>query len=328
MKLPGASRRRDPGREARIAFRLQSLRFRKMVEKVRALFALLEDGREKMGGDYILDRHYVESLADEAMETASSVVFDACVLVAECREDLYARFDAHRSRARGMLVAEAVPDAAEPGDADLEPEYRLLSGILEWFDGRRAGSGETLMGFIRQVLDRVATRMERPSLEGLATETLHCTSGGVRNSVRLADLGTDVEGSGSVPPSGGGDDTRAEAGHRLLRLLFAGAKEGEPGSAESRATDERVWLVVADEGRLSLCRTAPSAPLRLEAYVAEAPDTGALFLHATEDAGLEARLPPGFRIERADGRVMAWVVDPRADSLETVLVRLGSILFC
>jgi len=326
MKLPRVSRKRDPGREARIAFRLQSLRFRTMIEKVGALVALLEDGREKMGGDYILDRHYVESLADEAIETAGSVVFDACMLVAEGGEDLYAQYDAHRSLERGMLVSGTGhdapgPEAGEAGDVRLEPEYALLSEILEWMDGRETDPGASLMEFVKRVLVRVATGMKEPPLEGLATEVLRCTAGGVGNVIRLVN--TDPE----YPATGNGNGNRADTGRRLLHSMFAGATQGEASGPEGRATEERTWLAIADERRLSVCRKDTSEPLRLEAYLAEAPDTGTLFIHGADAITLEETLPSGFRIERADESVMAWLLDARGDRLEDGLVRLGSILF-
>jgi len=300
-----------------------------MLERFGALHALLEDGREKMGGDYILDRHYVESLADDAIELAGSVVFDACVLVGEGGEDLYGHYDAHRARVHGLLVsgeaAEAPgPEAEASGDADLEPEYRLLSGILEWIDGKRLGSGETLLGFIRRVLDHVASAMKEPPLDGLETETLQCRAGRVHNSIRLVHTGIDLLAPGAG--NGGG----AEIGHRPLRLMFEGVAQGEAanaGSRDSGEAEERTWLAVADERRLSLRRTDGSAPLRLEAYLGEAPEPGTLFLHASPQPDFEARLPPGFRVERDEGSVVAWLEDAGPERMEDGLVRLGRVLF-
>jgi hypothetical protein len=326
MKLPGTSRRKDPGQEARIAFRLQSLRFRKMLETANALFGLLEDGREKMAGDYILDRHYVESLADEVIDKAGSVVFDACVLVEEGGEDLFAQYDAHRSRARGMLVAKEVPGTAPPrgkadGGEDLEPEYRLLSGILEWIDGRSSGSGETLMAFMRRVLDHVANTIEEPPLDGLKTETIQCSAGGVNNSIRLVN--TDLD----LPEPENGSGAGAGAHYRPIRLMCEGAAGGGETNDQIAKAGERTWLAVVNERHMSLRRIGASSSLRVEVCLGDLPDTGMLFLHASDGADLETRLPAGFRIEREEGSLMAWLEDARGESIEEGLVRLGRLLF-
>jgi hypothetical protein len=177
------------------------------------------------------------------------------------------------------------------------------------------------MGFVKRVLVRVATGMKEPPLEGLATEVLRCPAGGVRNVIRLVNTDTDF------PASGNGNGNRADTGHRLLHLLFAGATQGEAVSPEGEETEERTWLAIADERRLSVCRKETSKPLRLEAYLAEAPDTGTLFVHGSGASGLEATLPPGFRIEETDEGMMAWLLDARGDTLEEGLARLGAILF-
>jgi hypothetical protein len=326
MKLPGASRKKDPGREALIALRLQTLRFRKMLETVGALFTLLEDGREKMGGDYILDHHYVESLVDEVIEKTGCLVFDACVLVEDGGEALYKQYDSHRSRARGMLLSgkghEApLPQGMEPGGGDLEPEYRLLAGILEWIDGQKAVSGENLMGFTRRVLDHVATGMKEPLLDGLKAETLQCERAGVRHSIRLVN--TAIE----QPAPGKRNGRGTETGYRHIRLMFEGTAKGEPAGSESDKTGERTWFAVVNEGHLSLRRSGASPPLRLEACLGGIPDTGMLFVYASHGTGLEARLPPGFRIEREEASLMAWLEDTEGESIEDGLVRLGRILF-
>ena len=326
MRLPGVSRRKNAEREARIALRLQSLRFRRMIETVRAFSALLEDGREKMGGEYILDRHYVESLAEELIERAGSIVFDACVLVAEGGEDLYAQYDSFRAGVRSMLVAGdapelSLPDTKESGDEDLEPEYRLLSWILEWVDGQKTDSRETLMGFIRRVLDHVVTGIKELPPDDMKAETIDCTTPVAPNSIRLVN--TD---KGLLAPANE-HNAGAETENYLVRLMLKGAREGEPGDRESTEAAERQWLAVVNERHLSLTRIGSSGPLRLDAYLGRMSETGMLFLYVSHGMGIEARLPPGFRIERSDGGVMVWPEDSRAESIENGLVRLGRILF-
>lgn len=304
----------DGVRRASTALRLQHLRFRHALENARALMGLLDDGREKMGGDYILDRHYVESLLDTVIEKAGAIVFDACILVPEGGEALYDRFDGMKKQARQTLLT-GDGEGEEAIDSDLEPEYRLLSRVLEWIDGARTAPGETLMSFIWEVFDHVVRGCRESTDRIDRIETLTFTSEGAGSTVRLVD--TDhILVSRSAEDMPGGEQSR-----RILGLLFGGTGGSESGV---RRALEKTWFAVIGGGHLSLRRTGAKGLLRIEACRGAFAGAGILFAYDSrgQDFGnvLQAS---GFRIERSERATLAWLCAKEAENFENGVIQLG-----
>ncbi|MDA3896526.1 MAG: hypothetical protein PF482_10300, partial [Desulfobacteraceae bacterium] len=138
-------------------FCIQTIRFKKFLENARVLLDLFNDGREKVLGEYIFDRHYVVSLIDSVLERLGMMVYDASVLVPKSGETLYAMYDKHKLAA-GNLIGFSVSGnggkTSGSNNAELslsaEPEYQLLSDVLRWFDGKEAPTGTTVMDFMKQ----------------------------------------------------------------------------------------------------------------------------------------------------------------------------------
>jgi hypothetical protein len=303
------------GRKASMALRLQHVRFRHVLENAQALMSLLDDGREKMGGDYILDRHYVESLLDTVTEKAGAVVFDACILAPEGGEALYDRFDAIKKQARQVLLA-GDGEGEKAIDADLEPEYRLLSRVLEWIDGARTAAGETLMGFIRGVFDHIVLGCRESTDTIDRIETLTIISGGARNTIHLVDTDR-ILVARSAEDMPGGEESR-----RTLRLLL----DGRDGAESSRAdgAPEKTWLGVTGGRHLSLRRRGAGGVLRIEACPGAFADAGILFVYDGRGLNFADVLPAsGFRVERSARGTLGWMYAKEAEEFENGVIQLG-----
>ncbi len=334
MKWKRFFKRTDPGRAARIALRLQSIRFRNIIENARTVMDLLADGREKMEGGYILDRHYVESLVDTVIEKAGMIVFDACVLVQDGGGTLYERFDALTLQAREMIlsvnggVENTHPGAMVDNEAGLEPEYKLLSRVLEWIDGAPRGSAlpdsrRSMMELIRGIFDHVVLGCKNVPFGDDAMEILTCTSNETSNTIRIVDTDSGLVSSTSENITGKGKRDR------LLRLLFTGVEAKEPVGGGGSKTTERGWIAVISGQHLSLHRMDTETPFRLEACLSSFPDEDIIFVYAGKGIDLkDAPLPNGFRVEETVGGTLAWLYDVEAEQLEHGLVRLGQIMFC
>jgi len=92
-------------------FCIQTIRFRELLRKTQALMHLIDDGQEKLSGEYILDFHYIASLIENIIDNLRLLVFNACVLVPEGGEALYLSYDAHRATARNMLLTATIKPA-------------------------------------------------------------------------------------------------------------------------------------------------------------------------------------------------------------------------
>jgi hypothetical protein len=93
------------------------------------MVALCADAAEKQSGEYILDRAYVLSLSDKAIETAQAMIYDLNVLTGDRYAGLYDAAESIRHRATA-LFKEASTSLSSQGEKE-EPEYRLLRNMRE-----------------------------------------------------------------------------------------------------------------------------------------------------------------------------------------------------
>jgi hypothetical protein len=118
--------------------RLHAVRFGRLTASLRALVELGDDARDKLGGEWILDRSYVATLVQQSLARAREIVFDSTVLGGPDRVDLFSRLDAVHGRLDRLLAGRAEGAAVEPGllpaDSPEEPEYSLLRAALGILD--------------------------------------------------------------------------------------------------------------------------------------------------------------------------------------------------
>ena len=114
--------------------RLHAVRFGRLTASLRALVELADDARDKLGGEWILDRSYVATLVQQSLARAREIVFDATVLAGADRVDLFFRLDAVHGRLDRLLAGGTEALGGDPGPAGAgsseEPEYRLLRAAL------------------------------------------------------------------------------------------------------------------------------------------------------------------------------------------------------
>ncbi len=276
MNLLSPFRKTVPGRSRRVSLRLYCLRFKKMVASARSLYDLAEDGHEKMSGDYILDRHYVETLLDGILEHTGRMVFDACFLAPSGGGRLYSAWDDHRARAL-RLMETPVESSPAPSNSHVEcatePEYLLLASVLDWIGSASEPSTNSLLDFVLQLFEHVAIHV--PDLTTIpsgspritrATNTWH-------NVIHV--VATDVEQSGSGSSSADAD--MAKTPNRLLRLLT-----GNTGASRANRTGQaatRTWLAAGHERRLSIWSLDGRPRFRLEVSFGQAARLDLMFLH-------------------------------------------------
>ena len=82
---------------------LRTTRFRQLLRCYGAFLDLIADAAEKQGGDFILDRQYVISLSERALDLAESVLFDLTVMAGDRFVALQTTVDRLRATARESL---------------------------------------------------------------------------------------------------------------------------------------------------------------------------------------------------------------------------------
>jgi hypothetical protein len=289
--------------------RVETIRFRKLLENTRAALTLLADGREKLKGEYIFDRQYALSVMDDVLERAGMMAFDATVLSPGEADFLYRLLDS--LVASGRKVAETTPGKETPGG--MEPEFALLSHILDWLEGG-PGKGESLFPeFFGEVFDRAVPGLVTGSCLNLADSFLEIT--GKNGPAVLAVI--DLAGSGKKAP---GEKTACPPLGVML-LETRGAEDLEKKNTGAR------WLALADGAHLSLRALDPSAGLRMEATLSGHEDSDFVFTYSRRPVFPENGAPRDLRTEKTRLGHMAWMYGVPARHIEECLVRLGAALW-
>jgi phosphohistidine swiveling domain-containing protein len=99
--------------------KLHVLRFGRLTQNLAALVERCDDATRKLGGQWVLDRRYVASFAQGALELARQIVFDSGVMAGDVSSEHYAGLDSVRRGVDGLL---ATPAPAERRGEPLRPE--------------------------------------------------------------------------------------------------------------------------------------------------------------------------------------------------------------
>lgn len=291
-------------------FCLQTIRFKKLLENARGVLDLFADGREKIQGEYIFDRHYVVSLIDSVLDRLGMMVYDAGVLVPESGESLYAVFDRHKQMAR-KLIDTNPSGLAETAEFD-DPEYRLLAEALEWFNGKDKKDDKTVMGFIKQAFYAV--------LSGPQPEDILAKSGLAEKNERLmTDMGLYVVDLWK-DARGGPENKRSLADFDsipLRHLLMA----------VSSFPSEPDWIAAVSEYQMSIQALKKGCRFRLETLASGYEPSDFIFAFTDNAAVFDSILPNGFHIENTAIGQFAWSLDLSANTIEDTLMFIGKKLF-
>lgn len=290
-------------------FCLQAIRFRKLLENARGVLDLFADGREKIQGEYIFDRHYVVSLIDSVLDRLGMMVFDAGVLVPGHGEDLYAVFDNHKLTARQLIDASAGELTGTPGFDD--PEYQLLANALQWFNGTDLPEDRTVMGFIKQTFLHVvsALRPEEVLSKGQLSEKKMVLATDM--GMYVIDLWKDAQGLPENKRSLADFDS-IPLRHLLMDVSFPA---------------QSAWVAAVSEYQMSLQAMAQGFQFRLETLASGYEPSDFIFVFTDNATLLDRILPRGFHIESTDFGRFAWSLDLSANTIEDTLMFIGRNLF-
>ena len=302
-------------------FCVQTIRFNKFLENARSLLDLFADGLEKLTGEYIFDRYYVVSLVDSMVERLGMMVYDASVLAPAKRGALYTAYDRQKRTAGSLIGAPSPPGAAGADDTE-DPEYRLLSDALQWFNGTVPPGDTTVMDFMKQSFLFVMQGMA--SADILKTAALFD-----RGNFRAEDMEIYVvnlwRDSLSVPTRKRGVTDFSSI--PLRHLLMETGRHIAGGSGDAVARDTAFWVAAVDDYQLSLSRLAPGVCFRLETLASGHDPSDFIFIFTDRPALLEKILPDGFHVEPAGQGSMAWRLDIPAEEIEKSLAVIGHHLF-
>jgi hypothetical protein len=308
-------------------FCIQTIRFRELLEKTQALMHLVDDGQEKLSGEYILDFHYIASLIENIINNLGLLVFNACVLVPEGGEALYISYDAHRSKAGDMLLTATVKPDHRPSSANTDspvsadPEYDLLKDVLAWCRVENDDPESSVTAFVAQIFSHVMAE-PHPLLSSLAQIPVRTiVSGKITNRIMTLDL---FEG---IHPS------KTPFGENIeclpLRLMELGAGMGGADANGAREVSTREWLAIVDDQRVSLRLTiGADLILKVEASVTGNLSADYIFVYFKEHLDPESIVPKEFRMQKCQYGWLAWKFDMPEKMIEDNLVLLGKNIFC
>ncbi|MBN2242961.1 MAG: hypothetical protein JW793_09755 [Acidobacteria bacterium] len=320
-KIGGGARIRN----ARTELLLQFLRFRKFLENMKEMIRIIEDGKDKLGEEYIFDRHYVLSLVDGVLENAAMMAFDASVLAPAAGRNVYRRLDAQRKFAReeflqspGIMRMEHFPLSAAHKDKD--PETLLLSAVVNWFTGPLERGSPSVMDFIRTAADAVignCGKDEPVENAGSYSGKVKLSGGGLLQTFDI---------NGIAPAGGKGFVSPGDIPCRPFGLMRLGSVEN-PVSAGISATESGIERrMIFDRESISLGLRCNEGKIHLEATLSGDVASDYIFLYFRKPFDSRHELSRGFQVEETGEGILAWYRDVPTDDLEKQLVRLGSIL--
>ena len=289
----------------------------------------MKTGGKKPLGSTFFDRHYVVSLIDGIVERLGMMVYDGCVLVPEKGETLYTNYDQYKLAAENLIssdvsdrAAGGTPEsiAAEASGTD-EPEYRLLSDALRWFDGKDEPDDMTVMNFMKQVffyvvqgLDTIDHRKNKILLENsnlLASDIGMYLIDVWRDALALPEEKRSSSDFNSIPLK-----------HLLMDVGGKGTK-----TRPDKLQNDGLWVAAVSESQLSLNMLDPDFQFRLETRVNGYEQSGFIFVFSDNSTILDTILPTGFHFENSNYGQFAWNLDASVKIIEDSLMIIGRNLF-
>ena len=257
--------------------RLQSLRLRNMLENTRGIIDLIDDGKEKLSGEYIFDRYYNVSLVDKIIERTRGVVFDSSVLVPEGSHEIYSSFDECKKFAEESLLIpftqKEITDVHNHNDDTFEdtPEYKMLTDALSWAGNFEQRNKKSVMAIISNVFDHVFLCFEKNKSDTNGTYQLEIESHGYTNHIELVDLGEGISEAKDGLYSFDNLDCKP------LRLILEKTLENRLKSSEKPAKN---WFAIITDSYLGLQSLEPGFSLHLETALMNNMGSNFIFLYS------------------------------------------------
>jgi hypothetical protein len=302
-------------------FLIQTIRFKKLLENAKALLDLFEDGNEKIRGEYILDRHYVISLIDGIIEKLGMIVYDTCTLSPERGEYLYEQYYVFKLKAQAMISGgntneheDARAGAMSEKIIFNDPEYRLLSDVLSWFNGEETPA---VMNLMKQAFVDSIRAIEK--INDLKKDSVFKDIGfNEMNHIYMVDQWK-YEAPVIINP-GSLDDIYSIP----LKLLLLDAFNN---SSRDKNKIGGEWIVAASEYEISLMNLTENFRFRLDATVSGYEESDYIFVFTDNHLDTEKILPAGFHKEKIHFGNLCWKLDVSSTTIEDSLITIGRNLF-
>ena len=133
--------------------KLHAIRFRRLAEDLRSLVELCDQATDKLAGQWVIDRRYVASFAQQSLDLGREIVFDSGVLVGAGQPSAYASLDRVRADLNGLL--------APPGRGAAATPPAVVVGL-----GQGEGAADQTMGEPARRLRELARRLAVPVPDG------------------------------------------------------------------------------------------------------------------------------------------------------------------
>jgi hypothetical protein len=301
-------------------FCMQTIRFRKLLENAYALLSILADGNEKILGEYILDRHYVISLIDSAVERLGMMVYDACVLAPECGKELYLQYDRHKLKAVELISnnrPSGKKNIAVHASISSDPEYELLSDVLAWLNGESPETATTVIDFMKQTFVHVFKHLDAGNNSAVELLLANNISKAPDCNVFLLDLWENTVAPSAKPLSLKDIDSIP------LKLLLMNAEGGNLSPLPDDKTKTPTWIATSSEYQVSLRMLEADCSFHLEATASGCEQSDFIFIFTGTSVNMENILPKGFHKEITDYGQLAWKLDASLESIEDSLISIG-----
>ncbi len=319
MKPLATLTRTPEAKSDKVSLRLQSVRLKHLLDQARAVIELCADGREKLTGAYIFDRHYIFSLVDKIIDLARELVFDASVIAPDGIRTCYTAFDNCKAAAEELFLKNAPPE--DPGTAadDFEDtvEYRLLQRALDWIGCPEEKQQASVVGLLDRVLRHIFDAFEKRAAAITMPYRLDIPCAGVVHRIACMDMDGAVRSAADTPLSL--DDLRC----RPLSLLAEGACADAGARPSSGDRTVRKWWALAGGEDVSLFSAEAGVPAWLDADLTAADDAGHVLLWAAE-GNVDPALPPHCRAALPSGEILLWKAGAQATDLAQVLTSLAA----
>jgi pyruvate,water dikinase len=228
--------RRKAQTVARLQERLGS--FRDLVEKNDRVLELIAEASEKLGGEYIFDSHYLQTLADDLREAVHAVVHDLTVVTGEPYPELLKALAAADARIRAALDSRIIVPEAEyvipldqvgTASTDVVGEKMARLGAIRARLGCRVPAGFVVTTHAcRHLLDEIGATESAEELDRLGEDDgdqLAQCAKRLQQRVRRATL---PRGLSRAIRRG---VTRLEREHRCSRFAVRSSAVGEDGES-------------------------------------------------------------------------------------------------
>lgn len=299
-----------------VTWKLRVTRMKKFLENARAFFSAIDDGKEKLDSEYIIDEKYVISLVERVMERTGMMVFDACVLVREGGDTLYSTLDGFWAKARNEFMA-PIPKAPESSSSE-EPEVARLKNIINWIENGEE-EGKSLLWFFRTIVIHLVGGLGGSAFptEGVSELALFSKAG--RETLNLIDLDR------PCPKGREKAVLPAEMACRPLGLILLGC-EAAPPAGLRLSKPSREWFAATDSDHVSLFAKEAASPfLWLSATLSGHSDAD--FVFALGKNLMREDFPEGFRVESSGVWSFGWIYDVAPEKIEQSLSELGKKCF-